>query len=649
MIDTRTDRERRLAFRRCSLEDHGIARSCAPGRILVVILAAGLTSLLACAMGRLPESRPGEETIRAWELVSEVAVLASPQMEGRASGSPGAARAAELIANEFRKAGLVPGGEGGGYLQPFDLIANVRAGKTTRLSVTIPGAPPRESRIDFIGADFNPFSFSEDGEMEAELVFVGYGITAPELGYDDYAGIDVKGKAVLALTHEPRERDQQGPFSAAGAFHYATNRYKAVNAREHGAAAIFLMYDPNNHGEERESVYSLTGASSPGSGIVAISLKRRVAEALLRRTGFTPSRLQQEIDERLAPKSFLVPEAKIKAKVALIRERGTTANVIGILPGRDPVLKEEAVVIGAHYDHLGLGGENSLAPDAFNIVHLGADDNASGIAALMALARAFVAAGGARRTLIFVAFSGKEVGLLGSYHYVKHPPVPIERTVAMINLDSVGRLRDQRLYVQGVGSGEGLGKIVKQASRGLGLELTLRDDGLRPSDHTAFYAEERPVLHFFTGPHLDYHRPSDTVDKINAEGLRVVTTVAYRTAAAIADRPAPIAYLRTRGSPPSEGGGERAGGYGPYFGSIPDLSESKVPGVLLGGVRPGSPAEQAGLKAGDIIVNFAGVTVKNLEDLTFALKTKRPGDLVEVIFLRAGKTQQAQATLQQRK
>jgi len=649
MIDTMTDRERRFAFRRCPLEHHGIARSCPPGRILVVILAAGLTLLSACAMGRLPESRPGEETIRAWQLVGEVAVLTSPQMEGRASGSPGATRAAELIANEFRKAGLVPGGEGGSYLQPFDLISNVRAGKTTRLSVTIPGTPPRESRVDFMGFDFNPFSFSEDGEVEAELVFAGYGITAPELGYDDYAGVDVKGRAVLAFTHEPRERDPQGPFRASGAFHYATNRYKVMNAREHGATAIFLMFDPNNHREERESVYSLTGASSPVSGILAFSLKSRVAEALLRQTGLRASKLQQEIDERLAPKSFLVPEAKIKAKVALIRERGTTANVIGILPGRDPVLKEEAVVIGAHYDHLGLGGENSLAPYAFNTVHPGADDNASGIAALMALARAFVAAGGARRTLVFVAFSGEEIGLLGSYHYVKHPPVPIERTVAMINLDSVGRLRDQRLYVQGVGSGEGLGKIVKQASRGLGLELTLRDDGFGPSDHTAFYAEERPVLHFFTGPHLDYHRPSDTVDKINAEGLRVVTTVAYRTAAAIADRPAPIAYLRTRGSPPSEGGGERASGYGPYFGSIPDFSESKIPGVLLGGVRPGSPAEQAGLKAGDIIVNFAGVTVKNLEDLTFALKTKRPGDLVEVIFLRAGKTQQAQATLQQRK
>ncbi|MGH7411531.1 MAG: M20/M25/M40 family metallo-hydrolase, partial [Candidatus Methylomirabilis sp.] len=598
MIDTMTDKEGRFAFRRCALEDYGFARSRPPGRILGVILAAVLTLLSACAMRRLPESRPGEETIRAWELVSEVAVLASPQMEGRASGSPGAARAAELIANEFRKAGLRPGGEGGGYLQPFDLIANVRAGKTTRLSVTIPGTPPRESRVDFMGVDFNPFSLSEDGEVEAELVFVGYGITAPELGYDDYASVDVKGKAVLAFTHEPRERDPQGPFRASGAFHYATNRYKAMNAREHGAAAILLMLDPNNHGQEREFVYSLTGASSPGSGIVAISLKSLVAEALLRQTGLRPSKLQQQIDERLAPKSFLVPEAKIRVKVALIRERGRTANVIGILPGRDPVLKEEAVVIGAHYDHLGLGGENSLAPDQPSTVHLGADDNASGVAALVALARAFVAAGGGKRTLVFVAFSGEEVGLVGSQHYVKQPPVPLERTVAMMNLDSVGRMRDQRLYVQGVDSGDGLRAIVREASRGFGLDLLLRDDDFGPSDHTPFYGRERPVLHFFTGPHLDYHRPSDTVDKINAEGLRVVTTIAYRTVATLANRAAPITYRRTKGTLPAGGSGERTAGYDGDFGSIPDPSKSQSAGVMLGGVRPDSPAERSGLRAG---------------------------------------------------
>jgi membrane-associated protease RseP (regulator of RpoE activity) len=219
----------------------------------------------------------------------------------------------------------------------------------------------------------------------------------------------------------------------------------------------------------------------------------------------------------------------------------------------------------------------------------------------------------------------------------------------MINLDSVGRMDKRRLYIQGVGSGEGLREIVQEASRGLGIDLTLRDDGFGPSDHTPFYARGRPVLHFFTGPHLDYHRPSDTSDKINVQGLHTVTTLAYRTAAMIADRAAPIAYRKTAGTPPSERSGERAAGYGPYFGSIPDFSESASAGVLLGGVRPGSPAERAGLQAGDVIVNFAGIAVKNLQDLTFALRTKRAGDRIDITFQRRGKEERTQATLERRR
>lgn len=646
MIDTLRGRGTRSAFRQCPLKDHGVPRSCLPGRITVVVLAAGLTLLSACAMGRPPESRPGEETIRAWDLIREVGILASPQMEGRESGRPGAARAAELIANEFRKAGLLPGGEGGGYLQSFDLVAKVRLGNSTRLAVTIPGTPPRESRVDFVGADFNPFSFSDDGEVEADVVFVGYGITAPELGYDDYAGIDVKGKAVLAFTHQPRERAQEGPFQASGALHYATNLYKAMNAREHGAAAIFLVAGPNNHSDAREALFPLSGASRPGSGIVAIGLKGRVAESLLRRAGTNLSQLQREIDERLAPRSFLVPEARIRTKVELIRERGTTANIIGILPGRDPVLKEEAVVIGGHYDHLGYGGGDSLAPDAINTVHPGADDNASGVAALVALARAFAGAGGARRTLVFVAFSGEEVGLLGSYLYVKQPPRPIERTVAMINLDSIGRLKGQRLHVQGVGSGDGLGAIVRDANRGLGLGLLFRDDGFAPSDHIPFYWRERPVLNFSTGLHPDYHRPSDTVDRINAEGLRRVTTIVYRTVATIADLATPIAFRRTKGTSPAGGSGERMAGYDGDFGLIPDRPKLQIAGVILGGVRPESPAERAGLRIGDVIVRFAGIAVRNVQDLSFAVRTRRPGDRVEVMFLRDREEQRVLTTLQ---
>ncbi len=616
--------------------------------ILFVALAAALSLLAGCATGPIPGPRPGEETIRAWDLVTEVGILASPAMDGRAAGSAGARKAAEQIAGEFRKAGLRAGGDGGGFLQPFELVTGIRLGDGNRLAVTAPGVTP-PTRVYALSKEFNPLGFSGEGKIEAEIAFVGYGITALDLGYDDYAGIDVKGKAVIAFTHEPRERDQSGPFRTAEAFRYTGNRYKAINAREHGATAILLVSDPNNHGGEYERLFSFTGATSSDSGIVAISILRRVAERLVGRAGTTLSRLQKEIDEELKPKSLPLPGAKVEANVALVRERGKTANVIGILPGRDPVLKDEAVVIGAHYDHLGHGGENSLAPAKFNALHPGADDNASGTSAVIGLARAFVAAGGARRTLVFVAFSGEEVGLLGSYYYVKHPPIPIERTIAMINLDSVGRMREHRLYIQGVGSGEELRSIVKEASRGLDLDLTLRDDGFGPSDHTPFYAKERPVLHFFTGPHLDYHRPTDEVEKINADGLRIVTTMAYRTAAMIADRDAPIAYRRTKGEPPRTEGGERVAGYGPYFGSIPDFSESEAPGVLLGGVRPGSPAERAGLKAGDLIVNFAGVAVKNLQDLTFALRTKRPGDRVEVTFLRGGKEQRSQATLEVRR
>ncbi|MBI2903499.1 MAG: M28 family peptidase [Candidatus Methylomirabilis oxyfera] len=615
---------------------------------MAVTAVATISLLEACVTGPGLGQQPGEQAIWARDLLTHVEILASPGMEGRAAGSDGAKNAAEHIAGEFRKIGLRPGGTGDSYLQPFDLVTEIRLGGDNRLESANQGATP-ESRAYRPWSEFIPIGFSEEGDVETEIAFLGYGITAPELGYDDYAGIDVTGKAVLIMTHEPRERDQHGPFRAAEAFHYTTNRYKAINARQHGAMAVLLVTDPNNHSGEQDAVLSLQGAPSSSSGIVAVSIVREVAETLLSSSGKTLSRLQEEIDRQLVPKSFLAQGVKIKAKVSLVRARGTTANVVGLLPGRDPVLKEEAVVIGAHYDHLGLGGENSLAPAASNVVHPGADDNASGTSALMALARAFQFAGGAKRALIFAAFSGEEIGLLGSYHFVKQPPIPIERTVAMINLDSVGRMDKHRLYIQGVGSGEGLREIIQEASRGLGLDLTLRDDGFGPSDHTPFYAKERPVLHFFTGPHLDYHRPSDTIDKINAEGLRKVTIIAYRTVAMIADGATPIAYRRTKGTPPSERGGERGAGYGPYFGSIPDFSESAVPGVRLGGVRPGSPAERAGLQAGDVIVNFAGVAVKNLPDLTFALRTRRPGDRVEITFFRGGKEHRAQATLEQRR
>jgi aminopeptidase YwaD len=560
-------------------------------------------------------------------------------MEGRAAGTAGADRAAAYLVAEFRRLGLRPAGDGGTFLQRFEVLTGVRLAPGGAIDVTTPGGPPRAFAA---GADFLPFTFSMDGDAAGDAVFAGYGITAPPLGYDDYAGLDARGKAVLVMTGEPRETDPQGPFRPAEHFHYTELRHKVLNAREHGAAAVIVVDNPGRG----DRLAALRG-TTPSWGIVAVSAHRAVAEALLAPAGLDLARLQADIDRAGAPASRALPGVRARVRSALLRDRGATANVVGILPGTDAALAAEAVVVGAHYDHLGRGSPFSLAPERGDAIHPGADDNASGTAALLGLADAFTRAGGTRRSLVLIAFSGEELGLLGSTHYVGQPAVPLDRTVAMVNLDSVGRLRDGRLHVMGVDTGQGLRALVEQAGQGLPATLALRGDGVGPSDHTAFLNRERPVVFFFTGPHGDYHRPSDTWDKIDADGLRTVTTMAYRVVRALADQDDRPAFVRVGGGAPRAGTGPT--GYGPYFGAIPDFGDSPQPGVRLGGVRPGSPADRAGLQAGDVIVRFAGVTVRTLDDFVFALRGRRAGDAVEVGYVRDGRERAAQATLEERR
>ena len=560
-------------------------------------------------------------------------------MEGRAAGTLGADRAAAYLVAEFRRLGLRPAGDARGFLQRFEVLTGVRLAPGAGLDVTAPGVTPRAFAG---GTDFLPFTFSEDGDVTSAAAFAGYGITAPPLGYDDYAGLDVRGKVVLVMTGEPRETDSQGPFRPAEHFHYTELRHKVLNAREHGAAAVVVVENPGRG----DRLAALRG-TTPSWGIVAISARRDVADALLIPAGLDLAGLRAQIDRTGAPVSRALSGVRARIHSTLFRDRGTTANVVGILPGADPALAAEAVVIGAHYDHLGRGSPFSLAPARGDAIHPGADDNASGTAALLGLAETLTRSGAPRRSVVVVAFSGEELGLLGSMHYVGQPAVPLDRTVAMVNLDSVGRLRDGRLYVMGVDTGQGLRALVEQAGQGLPAQLVLRGDGVGPSDHTAFLNRERPVVFFFTGPHADYHRPSDTWDKVDADGLRTVTTIAYRVVRALADRDDRPTFVRVPGGPPRAGTG--ATGYGPYFGAVPDFGESPHPGVRLGGVRPGSPADRAGLQAGDVIVRFAGVTVRTLDDLVFALRSRRPGDAVEVSYVRDGAERAAQATLEERR
>lgn len=593
----------------------------------LIALLVFLTPALAAAAPSLP---PAE-----W-LLEQVKILSAPEMEGRASGTAGADRAAEHIARVFREAGLAPAGDAGGFLQRFEVPTGIRLGSINALTVLAPG-----TRSLALGLDFTPLAVSAGGSEAGELVFVGYGITAPDLHYDDYARLDVRGKLVLAVTGEPRSRDPASPFRRPEAYHYSQRQHKIINAREHGARAVILVTHPR---AERDALPALRGMSQ-SSGILAAFVSRAVGESLLTPSGRRLADLAEAIDRTLTPHSLPLAGLRIKLEVSLIRERGSTANVVGILPGTDPRLRDEAIVIGAHYDHLGRGGEGSLAHDQSATVHPGADDNASGTAAVMALAEAFARSGGLPRTLVFVAFAGEEMGLLGSSHYVKRPAFPVERTVLMVNLDMVGRLRDGKFYVGGVDSGNGLRTFVTEAARGLPLSPELRGDPYAPSDHTAFYTRERPVLFLFTGAHADYHRPTDTWEKLNPQGLETVTTFVARLVSAVAREAAPPPYVKLP-APPSRG---RGGGYGPFFGVIPEFGEAEQPGVRIGGVRHGSPADRAGVRAGDFIVKFAGITVKTLEDLTFALRGRRPGDHVEVVILREGQERQVRATLGERR
>lgn len=577
----------------------------------------------------------------AADLLSIVRTLAAPEMEGRATGSPGMERAARYIAAEFQRAGLLPAGDGGSYFQSFDVVTGIRLGGQNRLQLQrAEGGQGYQA-----SQDFTPFSFSDSGRVQGEVAFVGYGITAPELQYDDYTGVDVAGKIVLVLSGDPRERDTSSPFRRPEAYRYTEVRYKVLNAREHGARGVILVTNPVAHGEEPEHLFAIRGITSVSqSGILAINALRRVADAILAGSGHSLHELQESIDRDLRPRSFVVSALTAEIEVQLIHEHGQAWNVIGLLRGTDPALREQAIVVGAHYDHLGHGGETSLAPERYGEIHPGADDNASGVAGVIGLARLFAAGGGARRTIVFIAFAGEEMGLLGSSHYVRAPVVLLERTLAMLNMDMIGRLRNDTLYVFGVDTGKEFREELEAANRDVGLTFRLSGDGYGPSDHTPFYGKNLSVLFFFTGPHPDYHRPSDTPDKINASGLSRVVRLMAGVLHRVAEGSAPVTFVRVGRSSPPRPSAERGQGYGPYFGLIPEFGQPDD-GVRLNGVLAGSPAEKAGLRTGDLIVRFDGRTVRNLEDFVFVLRGKRVGDEVEVVYRRGNAEHTVSAVL----
>src|SRR5579871_166858 len=579
--------------------------------------------------------------------LDDVKFLASPELRGRATGSPELEKAAGFIAKKFKEFGLKPA-DGKSYFQAFPVTTSARLGKSNEFRFTENGRPTSLSCPD----DFLPFHFSPSARLSGSVVFVGYGITAPEYHYDDYAGMDVKGKLVLVLRHEPQEFDEHSVFAGKDYTSHSKFTSKASNAKIHGAAGVILVNDVGNHPGEPDQLEKFGSEEGPEDvGIPFLQLKEARVSGWFADAGKKLETVEAGIDKDLKPESFAFPESlSVTAELDLQREVKTVHNVVGYIRGET----DEYVIIGAHYDHLGLGGQFSLAPNLTGTIHPGADDNASGTAGVIELARWFGRQPKQKRGILLMTFAGEELGLLGSNYYVAHPELPLEKAVAMLNMDMIGRAHDGKLYIGGTRTGSSFRAMLDRLSPQYGLKIDYSDMGeAGGSDHTSFLIGRVPALFFFSGLHSDYHKPSDTWDKIDAPDAAKVLQLVAGIADSLRETPERPQFIRV--APPAGHGDGTAGrvssssgsGYGPYFGSVPDFGEG-VKGVKFADVRDGSPAGKAGFKAGDIMVEFDGKAIQNLYDFTYALQAKKPGDEVRVKVLRDGKPVEATVALTRR-
>lgn len=589
--------------------------------------------------------------IRAEDLKAAVTWLAAPEREGRRTGSRGAIEAGDWIVERLRLAGVEAGAGDAGFLQEFEYPAGVELvpGKN-RLSVRADGG---ESEFE-LNRDFRPLSFSDSGEVEGEVVFAGYGLTVPEGNgarmYNSYAGVDVKDKVVLLLRYVP-EGVEAGRRAQLN--HYAGLRYKVMMARERGAKAVLVVAGPNSpHAGELMELSS--DGTAADSGIVAQSITAGVAERLLSKSGKSLKELQSGLDDENphALGAFGLDGVRVRLGAGVAHLKGKDRNVVGVVAPGTGGGTGEWVVVGGHYDHLGTGnsGSSMARYGEERAVHHGADDNASGTAVVMEVAAAVARERKLnperfKRGVLFGFWSGEEMGLMGSAAFCENPPVSMKSCVAYVNFDMVGRLRENKVTLQGIGSSKSWRRLIERRNVAAGFDLVLQDDPYLPTDSTSFYPRKVPVLNFFTGSHQDYHRPSDTADKLEYEGMERIAKFAFNLVMDLVEAPQKPDFSRVEKSAQEGGSREMLRA---YIGSIPDYS-TEVTGVKLSGVRGGSPAEKGGLQGGDVIVEFGGQKIKNIYDYTYALDAVKIGVPVKVTVLRTGASVELEVTPEARK
>jgi aminopeptidase YwaD len=559
--------------------------------VLIAALALLLTSSVAA--GRAPLATPP-----ASDLQLTVEALTQAEMNGRRSGTAGGERAAARLAQWLSDAGLRPGGDGGTFLQSFVLSAGRKLGGASALEI--------DGRALAVGAAWTPHGGSRTAETRGHLVFLGYGVTAP--GWDDWAG-DVRDSIVVVLDGVPSHLA-----------HRTSRLDKVIRARQRGAAALLIVSDALPTLDATGAAVDLLSASVTTAAADALLAPRTVAD------------LRHEVERAGAPVRHNLPRVA-RLNVEIRREAVQATNVVGVLPGTDPALAGEAIVLGAHYDHLGAGG---------GAVYHGADDNASGTAVVIGLARAFAAAGGTARTLVVALFGAEELGLVGSAHYVRHPAWPLERTAAMLNFDMVGRMHAGKLTIGGADTGDRLRRVLTDALAGVpDVVADVRGTPHSASDHSRFYSAGMPVLFFHTGAHPDYHQPSDTAEKLNADGMARVAALGARVVEQLDAGGRPV-FARVT-APARLGSSGSAGG---TFLGVGGDGRTPGDGVRLGHILPGSAAERAGLRDGDVLVRVGEQPVNTFDELRSAILARQPGDVVRVVYLRDGRDHVTSATLE---
>ncbi|MCD6118273.1 M20/M25/M40 family metallo-hydrolase [bacterium] len=584
----------------------------------------------------------------ASEYLGHIEYLASDELGGRMSGEPGQKLAAEYIVQWYEDLGILPG-NGDSYLQSFEFTSGVEPGDGNEFMWGMKGMMESLTMAE----DFVPVFFSPNTEVEGSLIFAGYGITAVEdEGYDDYSGIDVEGKIVIVFRHEPQIEDEEH-FNGKRPSAYSDLRYKTYNAKRHGAIGMLLVTGPlDERADGKDELMRLGKGDVYGeSAIPIVHVKRDVINEAMSVLGADLEEMQRTMDEDLTPVTVDMSAVFARIKIDLIKQYTGTENIIAILPGSE--FTEQYIIIGAHYDHLGLGQTGSmltreeyeaLSPD--ELIHHGADDNASGTAGVLELAKYFAETGGNRHTLVFMNFSAEELGTLGSLYYVKNPVFPLDRTMAMINMDMIGRVQNNVITIQGIGTAEEWPSVIDEIGEQTDLTLKRFDDGVGGSDYTSFYNVGVPVLNFFSGVHMDYHRPSDTTDKINSEDAARVLDIVNDIVVVLDRRDDALTFQKTTLPEVATGGQVDSGtGIRAYLGSVPDFSYSGSEGVMFAGVRKGSPADKAGLMAGDLLFKLGDADITNLYDLTYALQDYKAGDVVIAVVIRDGEEMEFEVTL----